>query len=61
MSRRKKKKLLTEEEIAEKFKDVEFEDNDTKAIIIAALTTFLPAMFLIIGIFVFILWLLFLR
>mgnify|MGYP001325778830 CR=1 FL=1 len=61
MSKRKKKKLLTEEEIAEKFRDVEFEDNDTKAIIIAALTTFLPAMFLIIAIFVFILWLLFLR
>ncbi|MEG0328750.1 MAG: hypothetical protein RR565_08590 [Erysipelothrix sp.] len=61
MFKYRKKKLLTEEEIDEKFKDVELEKNDTKAMIIAALITFLPVMIMLMVIFYGALWLIFMR
>ncbi len=61
MFKYRKKKLLTEEEIDEKFKDVELEKNDTKAMIIAALITFLPVMVMLMVIFYGAIWLIFMR
>ncbi|WP_039736752.1 hypothetical protein [Erysipelothrix tonsillarum] len=58
-NKRKKRKLLTEEEIEEKFKGVEFEKNDTTAMIIAALVTLLPALILVLGLIYGLLWLIF--
>ncbi|MDV7679503.1 hypothetical protein [Erysipelothrix rhusiopathiae] len=59
LNKRKKSKLLTEEEIQEKFKDVEFEKNDTTAMIIAAIVTLLPALLLVLGLIYGLLWLIF--
>ncbi|AGN23678.1 hypothetical protein PT250_01795 [Erysipelothrix rhusiopathiae] len=59
LNKRKKRKLLTEEEIQEKFKDVEFEKNDTTAMIIAAIVTLLPALLLVLGLIYGLLWLIF--
>ncbi|WP_323610705.1 hypothetical protein LLS04_05610 [Erysipelothrix enhydrae] len=56
LNKRKKRKLLTEEEIQEKFKDVEFEKNDTTAMIIAAIVTLLPALLLVLGLIYGLLW-----
>lgn len=53
--------LLSEKEITDKFKDVKLEKNDTNAMIIAALITFLPVLILVLGGLYFILWLFFLR
>lgn len=53
--------LLSEKEITDKFKDVNLEKNDTNAMIIAALITFLPVLILVLGGLYFILWLFFLR
>ncbi|QNN60115.1 hypothetical protein H9L01_06995 [Erysipelothrix inopinata] len=61
MFKYRKKKLLTEEEIDAKFKDVELEKNDTKAMIIAALITFLPVMVMLMVIFYGAIWLIFMR
>lgn len=61
MFKYRKKKLLTEEEIDEKFRDVELEKNDTKAMIIAALITFLPVMVMLMVIFYGAIWLIFMR
>lgn len=61
MFKYRKKKLLTEEEIDEKFKDVELDKNDTKAMIIAALITFLPVMVMLMVIFYGAIWLIFMR
>ncbi|NMB18099.1 MAG: hypothetical protein GX984_01400 [Erysipelothrix sp.] len=59
---KKKKNLLThEEENFKKFKDEELEKGDTFAMIIAALITLLPAVLLFLGVFYFIIWVLFLR
>ncbi|MDE8340350.1 hypothetical protein PT226_08025 [Erysipelothrix rhusiopathiae] len=59
LNKRKKRKLLTEEEIQKKFKDVEFEKNDTTAMIIAAIVTLLPALLLVLGLIYGLLWLIF--
>lgn len=59
--KRNKKKVLSKEELQAKFDDVEFEDNDLKALTIAALITFIPALLLIVGIFVFFIWIFYLR
>ncbi|QIK70490.1 hypothetical protein G7062_09325 [Erysipelothrix sp. HDW6C] len=57
--RKRKKKLLTEDEITEKFKDVEFEKNDALAISLAALITFLPVVLLISAVLIAIVWIIF--
>ena len=58
--RRNRKKLLENEE--ENLKKLqELSDEDIKAIIIAGLTTIVPAVIFILGIFYLIMWLLFLR
>jgi len=49
------------EEIREKLKTVEFEKGDTLALIVAALITIIPAMLLVIGAMMGIVWLVFLR
>lgn len=61
LNKKSKRKLLSEEEIEAKFKGVEFEKNDTTAMIIAALITFLPPFLLMMGIIYGVIWLLFLR
>lgn len=59
--KKRKQKLLTEEEIQEKFKDVELEDSDVTAMIIAALITFVPVVLLMLFAVYGIIWLIFLR
>ncbi len=59
--RRKREDMLTSKEIREKFKDVEFEKNDTLALFLAALLTFIPAILLVVGIYFLVIWLIFLR
>ncbi len=59
--KKRKQKLLTEEEIQEKFKDVELEDSDVTAMIIAALITFVPVLLLMLFAIYGILWFIFLR
>lgn len=55
-----KHKVLTEEEIEAKFKDVEFEDNDSLALFLAAIKVFLPGILIMLAIFVGVIWLIFL-
>lgn len=57
--KRRKKLLENEEENLKKLQ--ELEDEDIKAIIIAGLITFVPAVILMLGAFYLIVWLLFLR
>lgn len=52
--------VKSDEEIRNKFKDVEFEKHDGLAMFIAALITFVPAILVILGILYLIIWLLFL-
>lgn len=59
--RKDKKKVLSKEELQKKYEDVEFEKNDLKALTIAALITFIPALLLIVGLFVFLIWIFYLR
>lgn len=59
--RKDKKKVLTKEEIQQKYDDVEFEKDDLKALTIAALITFIPALLFIVGLFVFFIWIFYLR
>lgn len=62
MFRKRRKKLLeNEEENLKKLEDLEFEKGDVSALIIAALITLLPVVLLVLGIFTFIIWLIFLR
>ena len=61
---RPKAKKYTKEEIelaSQKLKETQFEKGDLLALIIAALTTFVPAMLLVIGFMLGIVWLIFLR
>ncbi len=57
--KRRKKLLENEEENLKKLQ--ELEDEDIKAIIIAGLITFVPAVILMLGAFYLIVWFLFLR
>ena len=57
--KRRKKLLENEEENLKKLQ--ELEDEDIKAIIIAGLITFVPAVILMLGAFYLIVWILFLR
>lgn len=59
MFKGRKKLLENEEENLKKLQ--ELSDEDIKAIIIAGLTTIVPAVIFILGIFYLIMWLLFLR
>lgn len=61
-SRRLKK--YTKEEIAgyeDKLRNTEFEKGDLTAMIIAAMITFIPMMLVVLGVMVFIIYLIFLR
>lgn len=59
--KRRKRHVLTDEEIDEKFKDVEFEKNDVRAMVIAALITFIPVVLLVGALIYGLIWILFLR
>ena len=48
-----------EEEFEERMEGVELEKNDKPAMIIAAFIVFIPALLLVIGVFVFAIWLCF--
>lgn len=62
MFRKRRKKLLeNEEENLKKLEELELEKGDVSALIIAALITLLPVVLLVLGIFTFIIWLIFLR
>lgn len=50
-----------DEELKDKFKDVEFDKQDGIAMFIAAFVTFVPVILVILGGIYFIVWLLFLR
>lgn len=50
-----------EEEFEEQMEDVVLEKRDCPAMIIAALVVFIPALLLVIGAFLFVIWLFFLR
>lgn len=50
-----------DEELKDKFKDVEFDKYDGIAMFIAAFVTFVPVILVILGGIYFIVWLLFLR
>lgn len=51
----------SEEKFRKEIETVELEKLDMPAMIIAAFSVFLPAILLILGVFVFIIWLFFLR
>lgn len=48
-----------EEDFEERMEDVELEKKDRPAMIIAAFIVFVPALLLVIGFFVFVIWLFF--
>ncbi len=48
-----------EEDFEERMEDVELEKRDRPAMIIAAFIVFVPALLLVIGFFVFVIWLFF--
>lgn len=50
-----------DEELKDKFKDVEFDKHDGFAMFIAAFITFVPVIIVILGGIYFVIWLLFLR
>lgn len=50
-----------DEELKNKFKDVEFEKSDGFAMFLAAFITFVPIIIVILGAIYFVIWLLFLR
>lgn len=57
-------KKYTKEEIAgyeDKLRNTEFEKGDLTAMIIAAMITFIPMMLVVLGVMVFIIYLIFLR
>lgn len=60
-NRKRKQKLLTEEEIKEKFKDVDLEKADVPAMFLAALLVFLPAVLLLLFAVYGIMWLIFIK
>ena len=59
MFRRLKSLLANEEENLKRMEKEEFEKGDTLALILAALITFVPALILVLGLFVLIIWLIF--
>ncbi|NLC64259.1 MAG: hypothetical protein GX753_01150 [Erysipelothrix sp.] len=59
MFRRRKSLLANEEENLKRMEKEEFEKGDTLALILAALITFVPALILVLGLFVLIIWLIF--
>lgn len=50
-----------DEELKDKFKDVEFDKHDGFAMFIAAFITFVPVIIVLLGVIYFVIWLLFLR
>lgn len=48
-----------EEDFEERMEDVELEKKDRPAMIIAAFIVFVPALLLVIGVFIFVIWLFF--
>lgn len=61
LARNKEEMKAREEELIELKKTVELEKGDTLALIIAGFTTLFPMLLAILGVFVGIIWLLFLR
>ncbi len=61
MRNRRKKLLEKEEENLKKMQDLNLEKNDALAMVIAALITFIPVLILVVVIFMFVIWIIFLR
>lgn len=61
LKKKMEQRMKKEEELQEKFKDIEFEKHDGLAMFIAAMITIVPIIIVILAILYFILWFIFLR